>query len=266
MNLIRKEIKYTFKNLIIWSVVIILFNLMYSSFTDLIIQQNSPLTFFLEKMPETLLNALNMDISIMSKPEGLFGTEGMTFMFIFFGIFSSTLANKLFAGEYDHKTIEYLLVKPFPRRKIFLYKIFALSTNLILLFFIFSVSLLSFFKIFVRGNYSNRILISFSVYLLVTAFFFAALAVFLSLLVKNRKLTNSLSLGILFFMYFGYSISKGVKHMEFLRKISVFYYMPVIETIKNNKGFYFNSLMILLVSFFIFAISAKIFETQDIKI
>lgn len=266
MRLIKKEIKFTLKNLFIWIIVITLFNLMFASITDFITTQNSPFKSFLEKMPDTFLKAFNVDISIMSRPEGLFGSEGMTFMFIFFGVFGSLLASKLYASEFDNKTIEYLLTKPFSRNRIFVHKLFALFFELFVLFGIFLFSEILFFKIFVSGSYSNKILFAFSLYLLVTEVFFASLGILISLYFKNRKLTNSLSLGILFFMYFASTVTKGVENTEFLRKISIFNYMPIIETIKNLKIYYLNSFLILLISLFIIISSLFVFHKQDINI
>jgi len=266
MTLLKKEIKYTFKNLFIWVLVIILFNLMFASITDFITKQNSPFTTFLEKMPDTFLKAFNMDISIMSRPEGLFGSEGMTFMYIFFGIFGSLLASKLYASEFDNKTIEYLLTKPFSRKRIFFHKLFAIVFDLLILFGIFLFSELLFFKLFVSGQYSNKILFAFSLYLFVTEVFFAFLGILISLYIKSRKLTNSLLLGILFFMYFASTVTEGVKNTEFLRKISIFHYMPIIETIKNSKVYYINSIVILLISLIFIVFSLYVFQKQDIKI
>ncbi|MBO8160737.1 MAG: ABC transporter permease subunit [Thermosipho sp. (in: Bacteria)] len=264
MNLIKKEFKYNLKNLLIWITVIVLFNLMFSSITDLVNNQNSLVLSFLEKMPETFLKAFNLDLNTLSRPEGLFGSEGMTFMFIFFGIFGITLASKIFAGEFDNKTIEYLLIKPFSRKKIFSEKVFVLSINTFLLFAFFLLTILLFFKLFVSENYSNIVLVSFSLYLFVTEFFFASLSILISLITKNKKLTNSIVMGILFFMYFGYSVTQGVKNAEIIRKISIFNYMSTIDTIKNLNGFYLNSFLILVISITVIFISMKLFEKQNI--
>jgi len=266
MILVKKELKYTFKKLFIWILVITLFNLMFASITDLITKQNSPFTTFLKRMPDAFLKAFNMDISIMSRPEGLFGSEGMTFMFIFFGIFGSLLSTKLFAGEFDTKTIEFLLVKPFSRKKIFTHKTLAIIIELIILFVVFLLSELLFFKLFVSSSYSNRVLFAFALYLFVTEIFFASLGILLSLYIKDRKLTNSLLLGLVFFMYFASTVTEGVENTEFLQKISIFHYMPVIETIKNIEVSYFNSFVILLISLAFINLSLLVFKKQDIKI
>ncbi|GAB6190016.1 hypothetical protein JCM30566_17580 [Marinitoga arctica] len=266
MNLIKKEFKFNFRNLLIWIIVITLFNLMFISLSDLISDENAPYMSFIKKIPKAFLNVFNMDPETLVRAEGLLGTEGMTFMFIFFGLYASMLASKIFAGEYDNKTIEYLLIKPYSRNRIFFNKIVVVLTNIIILFLVFLGTEFWFFNQFVKKDFSNNILIAFALYLYVVEIFFASIATFISLLIKTRKLTNSISLSLLFFMYFGYSITEGVKNTELLRRISIFFYIPIKETLKNESVYYINSLIIIFISVVIFYVSQKIFEKQDVMV
>ncbi|WGS65654.1 ABC transporter permease subunit [Marinitoga aeolica] len=266
MNLIKKEFKFNFKNLFIWIIVITLFNLMFISLSDIISEENSAFMNLLKRMPKTFLDAFNMDPETLLRPEGMLGTEGMTFMFIFFGLYASMLASKLFAGEYDNKTIEYLLIKPYSRNKIFLHKFSVILINAIILFLVFLGTEFWFFNQFVNREFSNNILFALAIYLFVIAIFFAAIATLISTLIQTRKLTNSISLGLLFFMYFGYTVTEGVKNTELLRKLSVFYYIPIRETLKSENIYLLNSFIIILISLMIFYASQKLFEKQDISV
>ncbi|KAF2955385.1 MULTISPECIES: ABC transporter permease subunit [Marinitoga] len=266
MNLIKKEFKFNFKNLFIWIIVITLFNLMFISLSDIISEENSAFMNLLKRMPKTFLDAFNMDPETLLRPEGMLGTEGMTFMFIFFGLYASMLASKLFAGEYDNKTIEYLLIKPYSRNKIFSHKVSIILINTIILFLVFLGTEFWFFNQFVERDFSNNVLFAFALYLLVIEFFFAAIATLISTLIKTRKLTNSISLGLLFFMYFGYTVTEGVQNTELLRKLSVFYYIPVRDTLKNETVYLLNSFIIIIIAFIVFFVSQKIFEKQDISV
>ncbi|NUV00080.1 hypothetical protein XO12_08250 [Marinitoga sp. 1154] len=266
MTLIKKEFKFNFKNLFIWIIVITLFNMLYAGLTDFMIKELEFFVKFLERMPKQFLSAFNMDVQILSKPEGLIGSEGMTFMFIFFGLYASMLSSKIFAGEFDNKTIEYLLIKPYSRSKIYINKIFVIFIDIVLLALVFYGSIVMFFLMYVDQDYSNLVLFGFFLYLLTTEIFFASISVLISLFFQKRKLTNSITLGLLFFMYFGVTVTEGVKNTEFLRRISVFYYMPIRDIVLNQKIYYFNIFMIIILSLLIVSIARKIFEKKDIII
>lgn len=266
MNLIKKEFKFNLKNLFIWIIVITLFNLMFISLSDIISEENSPFMSLFKKMPKTFLDAFNMDPETLLRPEGMLGTEGMTFMFIFFGLYASMLASKLFAGEYDNKTIEYLLIKTYSRNGIFLQKFSVILINAIILFLVFLGTEFWFFNQYVAREFSNTVLFAFAIYLLVIELFFATIATLISTLIQTRKLTNSISLGILFFMYFGYTVTEGVKNTELLRKLSIFYYIPIRDTLKNENIYLLNSFIIIIIAFIVFFVSQKIFEKQDITV
>lgn len=266
MTLIKKEFKFNFKNLFIWIIVVVLFNLMFIGLSDLIAQENSVFVSLLNKMPKSFLDAFNMDPETLLRPEGMLGTEGMTFMFIFFGLYASMLSSKLFAGEYDNKTIEYLLTKPYSRNRIFRNKVSVILIDSILLFLVFLGTEFWFFNQFVDREFNNTILFAFAIYLLVIELFFASTAALISTLIQTRKLTNSISLGLLFLMYFGYTVTEGVKNTELLRKFSVFYYIPIRDTLKNESVYLLNSFIIILISLIIFYVSQKIFEKQDITV
>ncbi|WP_129409153.1 ABC transporter permease subunit [Marinitoga lauensis] len=266
MNLIKKEFKFNFKSLFIWIIVITVFNLMFIGLSDLISDENATYVSFIKRMPKAFLDAFNMDPETLFRAEGLLGTEGMTFMFIFFGLYASMLSSKLFAGEYNNKTVEYLLIKPYSRKKIFFNKVYVILINILILFLVFLGTEFWFFNQFVKSDYNNNILFAFALYLLVVEIFFASIAALLSILVKTRKLTNSISLGILFFMYFGYTITEGVKNTELFRKLSIFYYIPIKDTLKNGNIYFLSSIIIIFISFILFFLSQRIFEKQDIMI
>ncbi|MBT1247293.1 MULTISPECIES: ABC transporter permease subunit [unclassified Thermosipho (in: thermotogales)] len=265
MHITKKELKFNLKTFILWCVIISLFVFLYASVTNIFLQQNSSALKFIEKLPKNLLKTFNIDMETLSKPEGLFGTESMVFMFILFGTFSILLSSKILASEFDEKTIEYILLKPLKRKKIFFEKTLAIFIYNILLFFTFFTFEVIFFKTFVE-KFSVKVMFGFALYLLSIAIFFSSIAILLSIFIKKRKVVNSLSIAILFLFYFLDTVTKGVKIFASLRKISMFYHLSTIQLVNQHTINYIAVFFIILISFALILVSKKSFETQDILI
>jgi len=266
MNLFKKDFKYNFRGLLIWSIIIFSFALLYIPFTEKILSDSAQMIQILDKFPKAFLKSFNIDTESFSTPEGFFGSEGMSFIFILTGLFAATLSGSLFAKEFENKTIEYLLIKPFSRTKIFIQKALVLIFNILILNFIFNFSVLYLFSVFVSSEYDKSILFGFGLYVFVVELFFGALGILFSILFQKSSLTTSLSLGILFIMFFGETTASEIKVIEPLAKLSIFHYISLIETVKNHKIYLSNSFIIMILSFIIMYVALKIFEKKNILI
>ena len=266
MNIIVREIRSKLRTFIIWIGIITLFILMYIPFTNQFLEESETMVKFLEKVPKFLLKAFSIDVELFSMPEGIFGSEGMSFIYILVGVFVSMMAGGIFAKEFEEKTIEYILVKPISRKYLFRQKVLALLIFVLFLSLIFTIGTLAFFKIFVTVGYSQKVLFGFGLYVLTIQIFFSSIAVLLSVIFQRSSLTTSISLGILIFMYFGNALASTIEKIRWLEKICVFHYLPLTDTIVKRQIFGMNALMIIVVSMGILFVSQKIFEREDILI
>lgn len=266
MNIIVREIRSKLRTFIIWIGIITLFILMYIPFTNQFLEESETMVKFLEKVPKFLLKAFSIDVELFSMPEGIFGSEGMSFIYILVGVFASMMAGGIFAKEFEEKTIEYILVKPVSRKYLFRQKVLALLIFVLFLSLIFTIGTLAFFKIFVTVGYSQKVLLGFGLYVLTIQIFFSSIAVLLSVIFQRSSLTTSISLGILIFMYFGNALASTIEKIRWLEKICVFHYLPLTDTIVKRQIFGMNALMIIVVSLGILLVSQKIFEREDILI
>ncbi|APT76202.1 hypothetical protein XO10_06680 [Marinitoga sp. 1135] len=267
MGLIKKEFKDTFKGLIIWNIIFILFSGLYIPFTDKMTEKSDVISRFFNSIPRTFLKAFNIsDMEMFLKPEGFFGSEGMAIVFIFAAVYSIMLVSKSFAGEFDNGTIEYLLIKPYSRIKIFFSKLLVMFFNITVIAAIFTVTIVWMFKFFVASNYNVEILYGFGFYTYVVEIFFISFTLFLSFTIKKGSLVNSIAMGILFLMYFGYTLLEDIKGLSFLSYISVFKYIPLVATVKNNTVYYQNGIFIILLSIVLLIVSALWFNKEDISL
>jgi len=264
-NMFKRELRANFVSSLIWIVVFIGFMLMYIPVADLMQDELTDMMSIIEKMPEFLIKMFNFEPELIGSPEGLFGSEGMSFIYILAAVFSATLAGSIFSKEFELKTIEYLLVKPVNRLQVFLSKIFTMLFFIISLALVFTASEIISFSIFIGEGYSTTILCSFGLYTLSVLVFFGGLSTIVSFITRKSRLNTTVSIGIIFFMYFGDSLGRSFENMEILSKISIFNYIPLADTIVNERMYWENSLFVIIFGLIFFVIAYFIFRKLDIK-
>lgn len=266
MNLYIKEIRGNFKTFLIWSIVFIAFISMYVPITDLIIEQIEPMLDFVKSMPEILLRMFNLEEELLTTPEGLFGTEGMSFVYILGAIYMTTIVGNIFAKEYENKTIEFLMGKPIKRSQIFMSKLLAILTYVVLTNIIFTFILVMEFRIFIDQSYNETILYGFGIYSFTNQMFYLAISLIVSVFFQKSSLNLGISIFVLIFMYFGDTLARMRESTEFLTKLSIYNYIPLADTILDNEIKILNSFFIIVLSLIIFLISYIIFKKKDILI
>lgn len=264
LNIFRNDARKNMSFFLIWCAVFIGFIFMYLPMTNLILDEMDELVIFIEKMPKFLLNVFNIEPEVFSKPEGIFGSEGMSFIYILSAVFAANLAGAVFSKEFEEKTIEYLLVKPVRRSTVFFEKTLLMLTLITILSFLFTFFELWGFQLFINRAYSEKILLSFGVYLFCVLVFFGGLSSFISCMTKKSTLNISISIGIIVFMYFGELLGRNYKGIFWLSRISIFYYIPLIDTIVNETMYLANAIMISLIGLLFFIAGFFVFNKSDI--
>jgi ABC-2 type transport system permease protein len=239
---------------------------MYLPMTNLILDEIDELMKFVEKMPEFLLKMFNFEPEVFSKPEGVFGSEGMSFIYILSAVFAANLAGTVFSREFEQKTIEFLLVKPVKRSRVFFEKSFLMFTLIILLSVLFTLFVFLGFNWFINQAYNNTILLSFGIYTFCVLSFFSGLSTLISCMTKKSNLNISISIGIIIFMYFGDSLGRSFESVSWLAKMSIFNYIPLADTIINEKMYLTNAVIISLIGLLFFVVGFLVFDKSDIEI
>jgi ABC-2 type transport system permease protein len=265
-NLLKKELKFTYKNTILWSLLFVLFTGMYIPMSNQILSQSNNVLELINNMPRFLLESFNFSEQIFTKPEGIFGSEGMSFVYLLGAVFSAMLVGKVFADEYEKGTIEYLSVKPISRSTLYITKFTNIMINILFLNIIFTISVVSMYAIFMEYEYNPEILLAFGIYSLTVQIFFSSISVMISILTQNNSSNLGISLSILIFMYFGDTMAKTIEATSWIKYFSIFNYIPLMETVLEEKIFWVNSLIILLISFGIYYFSYYLFKNKDINV
>ncbi|MFP4461495.1 MAG: ABC transporter permease subunit [Thermotogota bacterium] len=266
LNIFRNEARNNLWFFLIWCAVFIGFIFMYLPMTNLILDQMDELMKFVEKMPEFLLKMFSFEPEVFNKPEGIFGSEGMSFVYILSAVFAANLAGAVFSKEFEQKTIEFLLVKPVSRSTVFFEKAFLMMTLIVLLSVLFTLFEFLGFNWFIRKEYSEKILLSFGIYTFSVLTFFSGLSTLISCITKKSNLNISISIGIIIFMYFGDTLGRSFESVSWLAKMSIFNYIPLADTIIHEKMYLTNAIIISLIGLLFFAAGYFVFRKSDIEI
>lgn len=263
--MMKYEIKSNTRLFLIWAFVLFLFSYMIAPFIDTVMSESEEMLNFIKTLPKFMLKIFNISENTIT-PEGFFGMKIMMMAQIFSAVFAIIIASNLFAQEYENKTIEYILVKPISRTKLYWNKIIVLVIFYTLFFAIFCASVLFLFKIYVHYEYNSYILFGFSLYLYVIEIFFGFLTVLLSTTFQKSMLSISISLGTFILMYIIDLLGTAVDKFSSFRYFSIFKYNSIAETLNNNTVQIKESIIIILIGFILSFIGAIIFKKKDIKI
>ncbi|OQY09528.1 MAG: ABC transporter permease [Marinitoga sp. 4572_148] len=263
--LLKKELKFNYKPFLIWTIVLLFFSAMIAPFVDVIMEDAASLKDFINSMPKFMLKLFNIDENFIT-PEGFFSAKVMIMAEIFAAIFAVILASNVFVGEFESKTIEYILTKPYSRRNIFMKKAITLFIYYTLFALIFCFSVLLLFSIYVHYDYNSSILMGFALYLYVIEIVFGALTILFSVIFQKSFITISATMGIFLIMYVADMLGNVDEKYEWIRNLTLFKYIPLGDTVKYTKVYIGNSILFIIMGLVITIVAGKIFEKEDILI
>ncbi len=233
MNIILRELRANLKSLLIWSGIIILFNLVgFSKFSAF--YGNPDLLAILDSMPPAMISALNMNAFNLTTVTGFFGIMIMYFSLIL-AIAAVMWGSDIISKEERDRTVEFSLTLPVTRGKLVFSKAIAAAVNCVALLLVTWVSALVFAQNYQPdGKYYKFVSIAMLAFFIIQMIFLA-LGIFLGCALKRHKLAGSAAMGILLGTYFLSIISGLTKDLEFLKYFSPFKYFDAAFLLRESR-------------------------------
>lgn len=261
MNIFLHELKAYRKSTIIWicslTAITALFLSMYPGFSKDI----SSVKELISAYPEALIKAFGVS---MDKFSSVIGFYSYTFLYIMLSgaIQASNLGLSIISKENRAKTSDFLLTKPVPRGKVLAAKIFAVITLLLITNAAY-ISLSYVIITLLNSTFSAKIFIMISITMFFVQLMFAALGILISEVVPKIKSVVSVSLSIVFGIFF-INMFDSVVNDKTLRYLTPFKYYDADYIIKNAS--YEPSFVIVEILFLISVAIASfiIFSKKDI--
>ena len=219
--MIKREFKINLKNFIIWlSILIIMFLVVFLVYPYIVTDETvKDMDELMKVFPEDLLKAFNMDITSISTAYGWLKSEGLMYLLLVIGFYSSILGGNILLKEENDKTIEYLGSLPIKRSTIITSKVLVSIVYIVLMVFL--VGLFNYISLLLSGDFEQKQFILLSITPLIIGLPFFSLNLFISTFMHKTKKTIGISLGIVFISYFLNIISELSSKVEYLKYFSI---------------------------------------------
>ena len=241
MNIFLRELKANFRSLLIWGVIVILLTVV--GFAKFSAYANNPeMLAVLDSMPQTLLDAFNLQAFNLTTLSGFFGV-----MFTYFALIASTAAamwgSDVISKEERDKTVEFALTLPVTRSKVVTAKALAALVNCIgLLLITWGITIFSARSYQPDSKFYDFLNLS-MLALFIMQLIFLAIGIFLGCAMKQYKRAGSVAVSLLLATYFFSIISGMHEKLEFLKYLSPFKYFDAGKLFREAK---FDTTFLLL--------------------
>lgn len=253
-NLYTKELKRNFRNLLIWTFVVVFLTLTTMAMYPYVKDMGDSMAGMMKMMPQGMLKAFGIDPQMWSSILGLYNAYYGFYLVLLMGIFSGTNGANALAKEQRDKTSEFLFTQAFTRGQIFVTKMLTVLTLLVLIFGIQMLSTSLGILIFADGEADWSIFGIMHVHGFFLLFFFTCVGVMLSVLLRSKLNFMGVIVGLVFGSYFLDAISKAIQEVSWLGYLSPNYYLN-FNIFTPNYGlnipsilFFFTLSMILVIA------------------
>ena len=261
----RREMNRNLKGLIIWTLVISGITILNLMMFPEVAKQQAAIDQLIGQLPPSLIKAFGMDRLSMADPLGYYATKGYVMIILFGSIYAVMLAGNMLSKEHNEKTIEFLLSKPIRRSGIVTQKLLATFTNLLIFNLAITIANYAAFKM-AGAELDIRVFILLSIAPFLLHLVFASFSFLLSSQMKKSRNIVSISLGLVFVMYFLDILSSISGKLEGLKYITPYEYVDAVEIVVN-KSISTTYLGIMAAVIFIFiSASYLIYQKRDIAV
>jgi len=264
MNLFMREMKANLKALIIWCIGMFLGVLSgmgkYTAYSAS--GQGNELFSALPPSIKALLGFGSLDITSMS------GFYAMLFLYLELAvaIHAVLLGAGIIAKEERDKTAEFLMVKPLSRNSVISAKLLSALVNVVVLNVVTFASSAFFAAAYNKGKNITGEVTWFMLSMLMVQMIFLALGFMLASLLKDPKVSGTLSSGILFTAFIISKITDLTDRVNFLNLLSPFKYFSY-ERLSKGGGLESGAIggsLVLIMVFLVF--SFVFYRKRDLKI
>ena len=248
MNIFLRELRANLKSLLIWSGIVILFNIVgFSKFSAF--YENPELLAILDSMPPAVMSAFNLNAFNLTTVTGFFGVM-IVYIGLVIAIAAAMWGSDIISKEERDKTVEYSLTLPVTRARLITSKIAAVAVNCVILLFVtWGSTLVAAQSYQPDGEFHKYVAVTMLSFLLVQMVFLA-LGIFLGCAMRQHKRAGSLAVSILLITYIASVLTELSKDLNFLKYFSPFkYFEPAVmlRELRLEPGFVILSFAIALV-------------------
>ncbi len=268
MKLFLHEIKSNYKSLVAWIAAILFLQLSgYTKFEGFkSTQDGSSISNISNSFPKALKVLFGMNDLNIATLIGYFGI-----LYFYFALIAAICSGLLGAGiiskEERDKTSEFLFTKPVSRSSVLTSKIFAGLLNVLIIFFVISISSIIGVGITNGGNYSlSPQVMNLMWGILLFQLLFFSLGVLFAGIFKNPKLPTMLVTVVIMVTFFASVLADLTSKLEWLKYLTPFKWFSAPDIITNGHISYSYSIIALALTISFFIISYISYNKRDLTV
>jgi ABC-2 type transport system permease protein len=264
MNIFLRELRSNLKSLLIWSAIVIIFNVIgFSKFSAF--YNNPELTVILDNMPPAVLNALSMNAFNLTTVTGFFGIMILYFSLIL-AISAAMWGSDIISKEERDRTVEFSLTLPITRSRLVTAKTAAAAVNCIILLLVtWGATLFSSQNYQPGSDFYDFVSITMLSFFLMQMIFLA-MGIFLGCVMKKHKMAGSVAISIILITYFASILSELNDNLEFIKYFTPFKYFDAATMLRETRlDVTFVILSIIIIFVFLFG-AYEAYKKRDLYI
>lgn len=263
-NIFKRELKYNLKTFILWSVCVSIFMFLLISLYKSMSGQIISYAGIIDSMPKAFVKTFFLDKLSMSDILGFYGTEASLIYLLSGAVFAVLLGSNALSREHSDGTFEFLLSRPVSRSAVVFSKFFACLLYIILFNVVVTFVSYAGMAWYNNAEFSLKAFTLFSVAVTLACIQFLAIGFFFSSIVIRPKSAMSLSLGILFIMYFISIVAQLKEDLKILKYLSPFVYASAGDIISTEKIEIINILLPIAISLVLIVLTNLIYSKKNI--
>ncbi len=258
-NIIKFELKNSYKSLIIWFLGIFLIVVLFASIYPAFAKELDQFISLMNNFPDAVIAALSIEIESWNTFLGFYGYI-LSYINLLLFSFAASSAIRMFNKEYRTKSIEFLFTKPLKRSKIFISKYSALIILNIIIFTILLLLTLGANYLYGSNSIKEICVVLLGTFLIqILAMNFAIIFAILFTKIKGSGAVGFLIALVFFFV----EVIGNILEEVFLQKLSIY------GMFNANKiydfGYEVSSLIIFSVVVIVcFSLGIILYERKDV--
>jgi ABC-2 type transport system permease protein len=264
-SLFLRELRSNATGLLVWTAIIAFLTTATMSLYNIFLENNAKILAMVSILPEGALQFKGVaDINDLFSVLGFYAANNVIYMLVLGSIYSIVLSSNILLKEEFGRTAEFLLSWPVTRKQVFFSKLAVVVINIFAINLIITIAGYLSLEACKKEPYSVDAFLFMSLYTLFLHLFFAALGLFMSVLVKKPRPITTLSVALVMVLYFLSTISNITPDMSWAGYISPYKFIDLDVV---NPAYRLDLVSILYFTVFPFLLifsSLRIYLRKDI--
>lgn len=264
-SIFLRELRSNATSLLVWTVIITFLITATMALYNIFLENNTKILAMISILPEGTLQFKGVsNINDLFSVLGFYSANNVIYMLVLGSIYSIVLSSNILLKEEYGKTAEFLLSWPVTRGQAFFSKMGVVIINILGLNLVTTVAGYISLETCKKEPYNVEAFLILSLYTLLLHLFFAALGLFMSVLVKKPRPITTHSVALVMVLYFIFTISNITPDLSWAGYISPYKFIDLDVV---NPAYRIDIVKILYFTVFSFLLifsSLRIYLRKDI--